>query len=132
MQPRRVLVVDDEEDIREVAALSFELAGWDVKTAPSGREGFAAASAAAPDVILLDVMMPELDGPGTYALLQEDPRTREIPVVFLTAKIQSADRRRYVALGVRGVIAKPFDPLALPSEVESLLEATGLNTAPEG
>lgn len=124
MQPRNVLVVDDEEDIREVAALSFELAGWQVVVAPSGRDGIAAALAAAPDVILLDVMMPELDGPGTYALLQADERTREIPVVFLTAKVQNADKRRYADLGVRGVIAKPFDPLALPAEVASILGAT--------
>ncbi|MEK6371388.1 MAG: response regulator [Acidobacteriota bacterium] len=122
MQPKCVLVVDDEEDIREVAALSFELAGWQVVAAPSGRDGIAAAIAAPPDVILLDVMMPELDGPGTYALLQADARTREIPVVFLTAKVQNADKRRYAALGVRGVIAKPFDPLTLPSEVTSILD----------
>ena len=122
MQPRCVLVVDDEEDIREVAALSFELAGWQVLVAPSGRDGIAAAHAAAPDVVLLDVMMPELDGPGTYALLQAEARTREIPVVFLTAKVQNADKRRYAALGVRGVIAKPFDPLTLPAEVEGILD----------
>jgi len=121
MRPKSVLVVDDEEDIREVAALSFELAGWQVVTATSGRDGIAAAIAAPPDVILLDVMMPELDGPGTYALLQADARTREIPVVFLTAKVQNADKRRYAESGVRGVIAKPFDPLTLPAEVESIL-----------
>jgi two-component system alkaline phosphatase synthesis response regulator PhoP len=122
VQPRCVLVVDDEEDIREVAALSFELAGWQVLVAPSGRDGIAAANAAAPDVVLLDVMMPELDGPGTYALLQAEARTRDIPVVFLTAKVQNADKRRYAALGVRGVIAKPFDPLTLPGEVEKILD----------
>jgi len=121
MPPRCVLVVDDEEDIREVAALSFELAGWQVVVAPSGHDGIAAANAAAPDVILLDVMMPELDGPATYALLQAEAGTREIPVVFLTAKVQAADKRRYAAMGVRGVIAKPFDPLTLPAEVESIL-----------
>jgi len=121
MPPRCVLVVDDEEDIREVAALSFELAGWQVVVAPSGQDGIAAANAAAPDVILLDVMMPELDGPATYALLQAEAGTREIPVVFLTAKVQAADKRRYAAMGVRGVIAKPFDPLTLPAEVESIL-----------
>lgn len=123
MPPERkcVLIVDDEQDIREVAALSFELAGWNVVTASSGRSGLVAAQAVAPDVLLLDYMMPELDGAATFTLLREDPRTRDIPVIFLTAKIQNADRRRYEQLGVRGVIAKPFDPLGLPAEVEKLL-----------
>src|SRR3954447_3022810 len=97
--PKCVLIIDDEEDIREVAALSFELAGWEVRTASSGRDGIASAQARPADVILLDVMMPELDGPATLALLHES-EARTIPVVFLTAKIQNADRRRYEQLGV--------------------------------
>ena len=121
MQRKRVLIIDDEEAIREVAALAFELAEWDVACASSGAEGLAAAMTDPPDAIVLDVMMPDLDGPATYRLLVADKRTRDIPVIFLTAKIQNADRRRYVDLGVRGVIAKPFDPLKLPDQVEALL-----------
>src|SRR5215212_1261510 len=120
---KRVLVVDDEQDIREVAALSFELAGWEVATAASGRAGIAAARESAPDLILLDFMMPELDGAATFALLRDDVRTRDIPVIFLTAKVQNADRRRYAQLGVRGVIAKPFDPLGLPGDAEKIVAA---------
>ena len=123
-----VLVVDDEQDIREVAALSFELAGWEVATAASGCEGIAAARERAPDLILLDFMMPGVDGAATFARLRDDARTRDIPVIFLTAKVQNADRRRYEQLGVRGVIAKPFDPLGLPSEVEAILKTSCVST----
>jgi CheY-like chemotaxis protein len=120
--PRRILLIDDESDIREVAGLALQLVGgWKVTTAASGAEGIARAGAEQPDAILLDVMMPELDGAATYRLLQADPATREIPVVLLTAKVQADDRRRFAALGVRGVLAKPFDPLALSGEVSSAL-----------
>jgi CheY-like chemotaxis protein len=78
------------------------------------------ALASQPDVILLDVMMPELDGPSTFALLQRSEETRSIPVIFLTAKVQPADRRNLVSLGARGIIAKPFDPLQLPETVAEI------------
>ena len=122
MPHKRVLIIDDEEHIREIAILSFELAEWEVASAPTGREGAAVALSVPVDVILLDVMMPELDGPGTLALLEADERTRSIPVIFLTAKVQATDKRRYLELGVHGVIAKPFDPLTLPCQVEAILK----------
>lgn len=113
---RTILIIDDEDMIREVAQLSLELAGYAVIAAGSGAEGLAMAAAQKPDGILLDVMMPEMDGPATFRALSADAATRDIPVVFLTAKVQS-DRRELETLGVAGVLAKPFDPLALPAEL---------------
>ena len=119
---RRVLVVDDEEDIREVAAASLELtAGWEIRQAGSGTEGVEMASSWKPDAVLLDVMMPDMDGPAAFARLQSDDRTTNIPVVFLTAKVQASDRHRYTCLGVKGVIAKPFDPLGLAGRMSEIL-----------
>jgi CheY-like chemotaxis protein len=119
------LIVDDEEHVREVAAISLELtAGWDVRQAESGADAVQAAVAWQPDAILLDVMMPDLDGPSAFALLQADPRTAGTPVIFLTAKVQTADRRRYASLGVKGVLAKPFDPLTLAARISELLDWT--------
>ena len=122
---RRVLIVDDEEHVREVAAISLELtAGWDVRQAESGTDAVPAAIAWGPDVILLDVMMPDLDGPSALALLQADLRTAGIPVIFLTAKVQTADRLRYASLGVKGVLAKPFDPLTIAQRISEILKWT--------
>jgi len=118
----RVLVVDDDEAIREVAQTSLELvAGWQVDLAASGVEALRIAAANPPDAILLDVMMPSMDGPTTVARLHDDSRTREIPIVLLTAKVQPAERRRWEQLGVAGVLGKPFDPLSLPVDVAHVL-----------
>jgi CheY-like chemotaxis protein len=122
MRRRKILLVDDDDDIREVAQLSLELtAGWDVASAASGEEGLRAASASPPDAILLDVMMPGMDGPTTLRALRADPRTSGIPVVLLTAKVQAADRRRLETLGADGLLAKPFDPTALADQVSDVL-----------
>lgn len=120
--PRRVLVVDDEPDIREIAQVSLELVGgWEVTIATNGAEALQRAAESRPEVILLDVMMPDMDGPTTFRRLQENPDTAGIPVIFLTAKVQAADRRHFSDLGVAGVISKPFDPLTLAQEVQGLL-----------
>ena len=122
MEPKRVLIVDDESDIREVAGASLEaVGGYEVTTAESGREGIEKAEAWQPDAILLDVMMPEMDGPTTFGRLQDDPATREIPVVLLTAKVQAADRARFDQLGVAAVMSKPFDPMALSHQLARVL-----------
>lgn len=122
---KRILVIDDEEDIREVAQLSLEMvAGWEVFTAASGSEGIAKAETHQPDAILLDVMMPDMDGPATYKQMQLQSSTQHIPVILLTAKVQPNDRRRFAELGVRGVIAKPFEPMMLASQVSHLLSWT--------
>ena len=122
MDKKRILLVDDEDDIREVAQVSLEcIAGWDVVTARSGREAINRAREEKPDAILLDVMMPDMDGPTTFLHLQSDPETVDIPVILLTAKVQATDRRRFSELGVSGVVSKPFDPIELPAEVERIL-----------
>jgi len=123
VQPKKILVVDDEDHIREIASVSLELTmGWKVLMAGSGADALGIAPLFQPDAILLDVMMPEMDGRTTFLRLQDDPSTRGIPVIFLTAKVQAADRRRFTELGVRSMIAKPFDPLRLATDVAAALE----------
>jgi len=122
----KVLLVDDEPDIRRIGQISLEHVGrWTVVQAQSGLQALSLAAHEQPDVILLDVMMPELDGPGTFARLREDPATAGIPVIFMTAKAQPHEVAAYRALGAAGVIAKPFDPMTLPGEVRSIVEALG-------
>jgi CheY-like chemotaxis protein len=119
---RRVLIIDDEDDIREVASLSLEAtANWTILTASSGRAGIETAAREQPDAILMDVMMPGMDGPTTFRLLQENAATSHIPVVLLTAKVQGVDQRRFANLGVAGVLFKPFDPLTLAAQISQAL-----------
>lgn len=119
---RRVLVVDDDPLLREVAKVALEMVGgWTVLTAESGLEAQEVASIEQPDALLLDVMMPGMDGPSTVLALQEDPATRNIPVVFLTAKMSGQGSEEWAGLPVIGVIPKPFDPMTLSAEVARLL-----------
>jgi CheY-like chemotaxis protein len=119
---RRILIIDDEDDIREVAALSLEsVAGWEVLTASSGAEGMAIAASQRPDAILMDVMMPGMDGPTTFREMQKQPNTAQIPVILLTAKVQGVDQRRFAGLGVTTVLFKPFDPLTLAEQMSAAL-----------
>ncbi|GGA59834.1 response regulator [Edaphobacter acidisoli] len=119
---RRVLIIDDEDDIREVAALSLEAtAGWQILTANCGTKGIEVAAAERPDAILMDVMMPEVDGPTTFRLMQQNPTIAHIPVLLLTAKVQGADQRRFANLGVNGILFKPFDPLTLAQQISDIL-----------
>ncbi|MGA3263907.1 MAG: response regulator [Terracidiphilus sp.] len=118
----RILIIDDEEDIRDVAALSLEtVAGWEVVVASSGAQGLARAIEHQPDAILLDVMMPGMDGPATFRELRKNPATARIPVLLLTAKVQATDQRRFADLGVEAVLFKPFDPLTLSTQIAGLL-----------
>lgn len=120
--PRRILIIDDEDDIRAVAALSLEtVAGWDVSTASSGAVGIMKAQEDRPDAILLDVMMPVMDGPTTFRELRTMPETASIPVILLTAKVGQADQKRFSDLGVASVMFKPFDPLTLAKEIADVL-----------
>ena len=117
-----ILIIDDEDDIREVAALSLEtVAGWDVVTANSGAQGLLRAAEHQPDAVLLDVMMPGMDGPTTFRELRKNPATARIPVVLLTAKVQSNDQRRFADLGVNAILFKPFDPLTLAQQISDAL-----------
>jgi CheY-like chemotaxis protein len=122
---RRLLIIDDEDDIREVAALSLEAtAGWQIFTAESGALGIKVAIAEQPDAILMDVMMPEVDGPSTFREMQQIPSIAHIPVVLLTAKVQGVDKRRFAGLGVAAVLFKPFDPLTLAEQIAEALHWT--------
>lgn len=119
---KRILVVDDDQDIRDVAQLALRKFGrWDVTAAPSGQDGLNLAKADPPDAILLDVSMPDMDGISVFEQLQRDPATQQIPVVLLTAKVLPSDRQRFAALGVWGVITKPFNPVTLSTQVAKLL-----------
>jgi len=119
---RRILIIDDDDDIRQVAALALEtVEGWQVLMAGSGADGICVAAREKPDAILLDVMMPDKDGPTTFKELQEDPETSSIPVLLLTAKVHAADQTRFSSLGVKAVLAKPFDPLTLGKQIAECL-----------
>ena len=119
---KRILIIDDEDDIREVASLSLEtVAGWDIFTANRGAAGILSAAENQPDAILLDVMMPEMDGPTTFRELQKNPLTAHIPVLLLTAKVQATDQRRFADLGVKAVLFKPFDPMTLSQQIADAL-----------
>jgi two-component system, OmpR family, alkaline phosphatase synthesis response regulator PhoP len=114
----RILIIDDEPDIREATQLCLEVAkGWEVLTAGSSSEGLVTAASEQPDVILLDVMMPDMDGIATFEQLQANPKTRQIPVILLTARAQSVDRRQFTQLQVAGIITKPYDPLTLADQI---------------
>lgn len=121
MRPRHLLFVDDDDDIRTIGEMSLTLGtGWQITLARSGNEALVAAAHDPPDLILLDVMMPDLDGPATLLRLKSDPSTAAIPIVFLTARIQPHQVDEYLQMGAIGVIAKPFDPLGLADEIRSL------------
>ncbi len=118
----RILIIDDEDDIREIAAMSLEtVAGWEVMVASSGAQGLVRASSYKPDAILLDVMMPGMDGPTTFRELRKNPATEKIPVLLLTAKVQASDQRRFADLDVAAVLVKPFDPLTLSQQISRVL-----------
>lgn len=120
--PRRILVIDDEDDIREVAQVSLEMVGgFEILTASSGQEGIETAIRERPDAILLDVMMPDMDGPTTFRRMKQREEADSIPVILLTAKVQAADRQQFHELGVAGFVAKPFDPMTLHEEISAIL-----------
>lgn len=118
----RILYVDDEPDLREIALLSLSLdPDLEVRVAAGGAEGIMMIAEWMPDLVLLDVMMPVMDGPSTLARLREDPRTAQLPVVFITARAQPRDLQTFATLDARGVIAKPFDPMSLAQQVRGFL-----------
>ena len=119
----RILMVEDEPDIQAVAQIALEtVGGLQVEMCSSGKEALDRVLAYAPDLILMDVMMPGLDGPSTLQTLRANPETAGFPVIFMTAKVQSHEIARFIDLGALGVIAKPFDPMTLASTIRSLWE----------
>ena len=122
MGAKRILFIDDEDDIKILAQFCLESeAGWSMISASDGKEGIAIAETEQPDAILLDAMMPDLDGLQTIARLQGNPKTKNIPTIFITAKAQASDRRRFYNAGAKGVINKPFDSLTLASQISGFL-----------
>jgi two-component system, OmpR family, alkaline phosphatase synthesis response regulator PhoP len=122
MNHKRLLMIDDEEAIQIVVKFGISMAaGWDVIAASSGKIGIDTAQKELPDAILLDVMMPEMDGIATFRELQANPLTAKIPVIFLTAKAQSAERSQFNELGISGIITKPFNSLDLPEQIAKIL-----------
>jgi|GraSoiStandDraft_14_1057315.scaffolds.fasta_scaffold250247_2 CheY-like chemotaxis protein len=118
---RTLLVIDDDRDIRQVAKTSLELVGgFHVILADSGQRGLTLAHEARPDAIILDLMMPDLDGRTTLAHLKQTPEMASIPVIMLTAKVQ-VNRQELVGQGAAGVLVKPFDPMQLPDQVCEIL-----------
>jgi CheY-like chemotaxis protein len=123
MTAKRILLVDDEENLVSVIQICLQkLGGWTVLTAASGLEGLRCAETEQPDAILLDVMMPDLDGLAVLRRLKENPKTQNIPVILITAKMQSAHQSEYAQLNLAGVLAKPFDPLELAKHVARILD----------
>jgi CheY-like chemotaxis protein len=126
-----VLVVDDNDDIRELAQLCLETVdGWAVLTASSGAAGIESARENQPDAVLLDIMMPGMDGLTTFQHLQSDESTRDIPVLLFTAKLQARDRQIWHGTAIRGTIAKPFDPMTLGTQVSKTLNWATHERAP--
>jgi CheY-like chemotaxis protein len=120
-----VLVVDDDDDIRELTKTTLELtADWNVLTASGGTEAIGIARGHSLDAILLDMMMPDMDGLTTFDHLQADETTRRIPVILFTAKVQVGDRQAWEGRAIRGAIAKPYDPMRLADDVARLLSWT--------
>jgi two-component system, OmpR family, response regulator len=118
---KRILMIEDEADIRTVATMALEaVGGFEVQACASGAEGLAAAPAANADLVLLDVMMPGMDGPETLAGLRLIPATALTPVIFMTAKVQPREVDAYMALGAVGVIPKPFDPMEVSNEIRRI------------
>jgi CheY-like chemotaxis protein len=121
----RVLINDDEEDTRSIASMSLTiLGGLEVIEAENGQDGVNKAAAEQPDVILLDMMMPIMDGPSTLEALRSNDRTRNIPVIFLTAKAMTSEIERLKRMGARGILTKPFDPTVLATQMKAILDTT--------
>lgn len=119
----KVLYVEDEPDIQTVALMALETIGeFTVKACSSGQEAVEAAPAFEPDLVILDVMMPGMDGPATMEALRKLPVTADVPMIFMTAKVQSHEVERYRAMGAADVIAKPFDPITLADQVRAIWE----------
>lgn len=124
MQPKKILLAEDEPDIRTVAELALEsVGGFTVKLCENGQAALDAMNEFVPDLVMLDVMMPGMDGPTTLAELRKLPQGKDVPVIFMTAKVQQAEIEGYKKLGAIGVIPKPFDPMTLADQVRKLWDA---------
>ena len=121
----QILYVEDEPDIRTVTEFALEDEGFELTPCASGHEALAKAPVLKPDLILLDVMMPEIDGPTTLKKLRQLPHMANTPVIFMTAKVQTFEVDQYKAIGALGVIGKPFDAMTLAEDIRAMLERSG-------
>lgn len=133
MQLKRILMVEDDTDIQIVARMSLEaVGGYTVEVCSGGHEALGRVKDFAPDLVLLDVMMPDMDGPTVLRGLRADPVTAGLPVVFMTAKAQAHEVASYKEMGALEVVSKPFDPMALPGILAQIWEnnVPAQNSAP--
>ena len=122
MTTKKILIVEDEDGLRQIIQFSLEtVAGWEVFTAASGSEGLKKAETELPDAILLDVMMPDMDGDETFKRLQANTLTKDIPTIFLTSKASMSEQQELLDLGVAGAIAKPIKPRDLVEKICRIL-----------
>ena len=120
-EQKHILCIDDEPDVLSVAQMSLETVGeFKVTAVSSGKQGIEAAANEKPDVILLDVMMPEMDGPTALKELRQNTALSDVPIIFMTARVRQSEIEEYMAMGANGVIAKPFDPMTLSTQVNEL------------
>jgi DNA-binding response OmpR family regulator len=119
---KKILVIDDEADLREIIEVSLTgYAGWQVSTAETCAEGLTQAQSQKPDLVLLDISMPDVDGYQCFEKLQAEPALAGIPVIVLTARVQRKDQRQVTQMGIAGVIVKPFNPLILWQEIAAMV-----------
>lgn len=122
-QLKTILCIDDDADVLLVAQMCLETVGeFHVMAAKSGSEALNMITRQLPDLILLDVMMPQMDGPATLEMLRKNPLLDAVPIVFVTARIRESEIAEYMRLGANGVVAKPFDPIGLTAQVRTLWE----------
>ena len=124
-KPKKILVVDDEPDVQSLLSLMLKAQGYEVITAADGQEGLEKARGVAPDLILLDVMLPKLDGYKVARMLKFDEKYRHIPIIMLTAKIQEKDKQTGLEMGVNEYVTKPFDTTLLVEKVKEVLARKG-------
>ena len=118
-----ILIIDDEDDIRDVAQVALEtVGGWRVSTASNGSDGLAQLQLQMPDAVLLDVMLPDVDGIEVFKQIQQNPQTQHLPVLLMTAKTQTTDQQRFLKLGVTGIITKPFKAMLLAEQITKILD----------
>lgn len=121
---QKIMMVEDDPDIQIVARMSLEaVGGFTVEVCSGGIEALEKIEGFAPDLVLLDVMMPDMDGPTVLKHLRERPATKELPIIFMTAKAQAHEVAAYKALGAVAVVSKPFDPMSLPQTISNLWES---------
>lgn len=127
---RKILMVEDDTDIQTVAQMSLEMVGgYEVLVCSGGQEALEVVDTFSPDLVLLDVMMPDMDGPTVLRNLRARPSTESIPVIFMTAKAQAHEVASYRGMGALGVVSKPFDPMTLPDTVAEIWRQAGENVA---